>query len=260
MRHLVTIIFIVTCGHFSLSEIWVQSYYFKAKSTDLTLDSQRELLNLVSRLEEGSIRIVELGSYANDVYSDSAKRLSDVRMLRIIDILKLEKERVVINSWGNERINVKFVPLSWDRIDIYCDSEEFVSPKENDIQMLSKVKSNKKEALVLNVLFEGGTSKMIKETLFNLDVLYDTLQRNPSLQAHIRGHVCCGKNMRISRKRAKAVYKHLITMGLSEKRLSYKGYSNSLPLVYPEKSDKDRRLNRRVDVVFYSEVMESQNL
>ena len=97
---------------------------------------------------------------------------------------------------------------------------------------------------------------MIKETLFSLDVLYDTLKKNPALKAHIRGHVCCDNNMRLSRKRAKAVHDFLIKMGIPESRVSHKGYSNSLPLVYPESDESDRRLNRRVDVIFSVETTE----
>ena len=42
----------------------------------------------------------------------------------------------------------------------------------------------------------------------------------------------------------------MVDLGISKKRLSYKGMSNNEPLVFPELSDADRQRNRRVDVQF----------
>ena len=91
---------------------------------------------------------------------------------------------------------------------------------------------------------------MIEETIPYLDKLYDTLQKNPQLTAHIRGHVCCENNKRLSKIRAKEVHDYLVEKGISQNRLSFKGYGNKLPLVYPELNPSDRSQNRRVDVVF----------
>ena len=79
--------------------------------------------------------------------------------------------------------------------------------------------------------------------------LFNFLYYNPSVDAFIRGHVCCGDEMKLSRKRAKHVYKELIDRGISEERLRYKGFSNSLLLVNPERSEADRKMNRRVDII-----------
>ena len=79
--------------------------------------------------------------------------------------------------------------------------------------------------------------------------LFNFLYYNPAVDAFIRGHVCCGDEMALSRKRAKHVYKELIKRGISEDRLRYQGFSNSLLLVNPERSEADRRMNRRVDII-----------
>lgn len=266
MRHLLTIILLAICGHVSLAAIRVDSYYFKKNSIELTPDSHQKLIDFVSTLGDRDIEILELSSYAESSCSDSAKQLSDFRMVHIMDILRIKGKPITINSWGNERINVKFTPLNWDRIDIYCSSDQPISPEQKSKvhdEVRSEPSSNDKEVyepLTLNILFEGGSSKMIKETLFSLDVLYDTLKKNPLLKAHIRGHVCCDNNMRLSRKRAKAVNDFLINMGIPESRISHKGYSNSLPLVYPESDESDRRLNRRVDVIFSVETTENKSV
>ena len=66
---------------------------------------------------------------------------------------------------------------------------------------------------------------------------------------HIRGHVCCGPAESVSKKRAKSVYRFLLAEGISKERMSFKGYSDEIPAVWPEKSEEDAEANRRVDFV-----------
>lgn len=78
-------------------------------------------------------------------------------------------------------------------------------------------------------------------------VLY--LKENRKVQVHIRGHVCCGADKRLSRKRAKYAFKYLKKAGIQRERLSFKGYSNEIPLRFPEKEEEDAAMNRRVDFI-----------
>lgn len=259
MRHLITLILLTACTQLSFAAIRVQSYYFKKNSAELTTDSHQRLKEFISTLDDTGIQILELSSFAEGSTPDSNKRLSDVRITYVIDVLGLRNKPVTINSWGSKRINVKFTPLNWNRIDIYCSSEEFIaypeneedeSPKHNEV---SDPDINAHQPLVLNILFEGGTSVMIQETVSSLHTLCDTLHKNPKLMAHIRGHVCCDNNMRLSKLRAKEIHDFLVEKGISKDRLSYKGYSNRQPLVHPERNAADRRVNRRVDVIFSME-------
>lgn len=84
-----------------------------------------------------------------------------------------------------------------------------------------------------------------------LEYLVELLEKNPTWTVHIRGHVCCGPSERISCKRAKNVYKFLIRLGVNPLRMSYKGYSDTLPLAFPEKTEEDEIMNRRVDFVIH---------
>jgi len=80
--------------------------------------------------------------------------------------------------------------------------------------------------------------------------LYTFMHDNPTIHAHIRGHVCCGHDYALSSNRAFKVYKYLTSRGIDKGRLSFKGYSNTKPVVYPEVTEYDKLQNRRVDVVF----------
>lgn len=84
-----------------------------------------------------------------------------------------------------------------------------------------------------------------------LEHLYELATQDTSLYIHVRGHVCCGPAYRLSKKRAKKVYKYLKKLGVPKDRLSYKGYSDTAPLVFPEKTAEDEAKNRRVDFILY---------
>lgn len=78
-------------------------------------------------------------------------------------------------------------------------------------------------------------------------VLY--LNEHKEIKVHVRGHVCCGADKRLSRKRAKHAFKYLKKAGIQRERISFKGYSNDIPARFPEKEEEDAALNRRVDFI-----------
>ncbi len=75
------------------------------------------------------------------------------------------------------------------------------------------------------------------------------MTKNPTWKLHIRGHVCCGPDQKLSDKRAKNMYKFLLKKKIPASQLSYKGYSDEKPSVFPEKSIEDAQANRRVDFI-----------
>jgi outer membrane protein OmpA-like peptidoglycan-associated protein len=120
---------------------------------------------------------------------------------------------------------------------------------ENDTNDLDNY-ANGDLAYILNVEFIEGTAKMDLKSQSEVKKFAQYLKDHPNLSILIRGHVCCGNNMRISKARAKAVYHELIKQGVEKDRLDYVGMSNTEPLVFPEKTNADRQRNRRVDVKF----------
>ena len=109
----------------------------------------------------------------------------------------------------------------------------------------------KKEVLLqLSILFVGDKDVFLKGSTAELEELNEFLKNNPNINAHIRGHVCCIPNSKLSKERAQRVYDYLIQNSIAASRLSYKGYSNKEPFTSPELSDADRQSNRRVDVIF----------
>ncbi len=104
--------------------------------------------------------------------------------------------------------------------------------------------------VIMGAQFEGIDPIINQSSIKEMDDLFNFLNKNNQINAFIRGHVCCGDDLKLSRKRAKYVYSELIKKGIDAKRLRFQGFSNSLLLVSPEKTDADRAKNRRVDVIF----------
>lgn len=83
---------------------------------------------------------------------------------------------------------------------------------------------------------------------FRLKVLSEYLIENPTFKIIIEGHVCCGPDFPVSRKRAKTVYNSLVQLGVPRNQMSYVGKSNTEPKVLKEKSEEDKDKNRRVEI------------
>lgn len=99
--------------------------------------------------------------------------------------------------------------------------------------------------------YEGSSVSVDPNYRYILDFLAEKMRKNPTWTLHIRGHVCCGPSEKISKKRAKGVYDYLLHLGVPANRMTHKGYSDLMPLIFPEKTEDDENGNRRVDFVIH---------
>ena len=102
--------------------------------------------------------------------------------------------------------------------------------------------------------YVGSNSSVDPNYRYVLEHLIELLEKEPDLKVHIRGHVCCGPSERLSKKRARKVYRLLKRIGISKERMTYKGYSDTAPLVFPEKTEEDEAKNRRVDFILSKKI------
>jgi outer membrane protein OmpA-like peptidoglycan-associated protein len=103
-----------------------------------------------------------------------------------------------------------------------------------------------------NLEFIINTFAVVNESRGKLYELLLVLQNNPQLQIEIQGHLCCMPVDRtdLSTKRAKAIYRFLVSNQIYPARLSYKGFGSSQPIYpIPEKNEVERAANRRVEIV-----------
>lgn len=160
------------------------------------------------------------------------------------------------------------------RVDIYFEpvvvlsvAEKFLEapkeepksePKPTDKKNIEEL--DKGETMSLEGLsFVPGRHLILESAVPVLQKLLKTLKENPKLKIEIQGHVCCTDDAdgldydtrvrNLSEARAKAIYDYLVAKGISENRLSYKGFGHSKPKEPIEDSPKKEQANRRVEIM-----------
>lgn len=252
----------------------IKSFYFDNDKSIPTPYSQNQLALFKQSFNKGEISIFEIYSYTDSIgssqYNDS---LAKKRLNYVTNFLGIQSNSAVqLKPYGLVRKYDVSDYKSWRRVDIYysltpkptlSDSNQLVNKEQKQNiptpelikpteRPLSPIENSIKEdkPYVLNIEFIEGTAKMEIQSHSEIKKLFDYLIANPTVKVIVRGHVCCGNNMRISKSRARAVYRELVKLGIPKERLDYVGMSNSDPLVFPEKTNADRQRNRRVDVKF----------
>lgn len=107
-----------------------------------------------------------------------------------------------------------------------------------------------------NVQFKTDSDELIEGSMPDIQALAEFMVRNDSVTATIEGHTDdVGDevhNLELSKARAEAVKKELVTMGVDESRISTVGYGEERPKsgtkANPDTSEEGRLLNRRVEV------------
>lgn len=273
MNHVRTILifFMLLFSVLSHTQNRIKSIYFENDQSVPTPYSQNQLQLFKKAFDNKEFTIIEICAYTDSIgsarYNDS---LAKKRLSYVVDILDIPKNTSIkLKPYGLDRRNDVQNAKSWRRVDIYfsidsnkiseynspIDSsyvlmeDEFIVPGRDSVYQASINRSiDISVPFILNIEFIEGTAKMDELSKRELKKFYIFMTDNKDLHGQIRGHVCCGNNMRISKMRARTVYRELIKMGIEKERLEYIGMSNLEPLVFPEKTNEDRQRNRRVDV------------
>ncbi len=119
-----------------------------------------------------------------------------------------------------------------------------------DIQ-LEKIKVG--SAVVLNnVFFESNSFELKNESRTELNTLIDLMTKNPTMKIEIGGHTDNSgiekDNEALSTNRAKSVNDYLVSKGISQDRLTYKGYAATKPIA-DNKTPEGKAKNRRTEFI-----------
>ena len=258
-------------------ELYTVSFYFNTNETTPIPESQKALDTLNLFLQNNpNVIIKEINSYSSkDGKIEINQTISSSRLNTIASNINPTTKIEAKNALGINYPKNLIYPISnynkWRRVDVIykydstfiSNTEKFISTEtKTDTTLIQNTSIEEEDytkkviekgtvfQIELNIQFFDGTANLTANSFSEIDKLADFLLKNEPLQAFIRGHVCCGKAMKLSKQRAKIVYKELVKRGVTKKRLKYQGYSNNLPLVTPEKTEIDRRKNRRVDIIF----------
>lgn len=149
-------------------------------------------------------------------------------------------------QWENRKVSVFYGPKSEENI-AKVDSTSLQS-KINKSKVGDKIKLE-------NIIFYNMSARVVTHSLPELYNLLCVLQENPNLKIEIQGHICCQTNKdtdltQISTQRARTIYTYLIRNKIDRSRLSFKGYGVTNPnYPIPEKNEKERDANRRVEIL-----------
>jgi outer membrane protein OmpA-like peptidoglycan-associated protein/tetratricopeptide (TPR) repeat protein len=122
----------------------------------------------------------------------------------------------------------------------------FKTPAKVDIDM-KPIELNKSYR-INDIYFPFNSYDLTAESKVVLDQLLDFLNENRSISIQVQGHTDNigndAGNLKLSENRAQSVYNYLIEQGISETRLTYKGFGKSMPVASNE-TEEGRAKNRR---------------
>ena len=102
-----------------------------------------------------------------------------------------------------------------------------------------------------NIEFEIAKGSLTQRGKVTVDKLANILTQYPNIKAEIAGHTdsdgSAEFNQKLSQSRVDTTKQRLISKGISETRLTAKGYGESQPLV-PNTNDENKQKNRRVEI------------
>lgn len=242
-------------------------------------------LRLDSALKALDKRLMDVGIFghadflSNDAYNISlSQKRADAVKQYLLDNAEYNQLNVYACEGKGEKLSKDNSSPEGEpkqrRVDIYFEpivvlnvAETFLeTPKEEpksepkpthkkNIEELDKGETMSLEGLS----FVPGRHLILESAVPVLQKLLKTLKENPKLKIEIQGHVCCTegadgldydtRERNLSEARAKAIYEYLIAKGISEKRLSYKGFGHSKPKELIEDTPKKEQANRRVEIL-----------
>jgi outer membrane protein OmpA-like peptidoglycan-associated protein len=103
-----------------------------------------------------------------------------------------------------------------------------------------------------SIEFATNSSELLPEMLPDMNKLLNFMLDNPSFNLKISGHTDsqgnAEANNKLSQSRADAIKEYLVNFGGIEPfKIEAVGYGSSKPIIKEEKTDEDRKLNRRVE-------------
>ena len=170
----------------------------------------------------------------------------------------------IIGTGISDSLTGKFeiVLPSDSKYSILAERNEYYSVNEAiDLTKLSEYKEITKDIYLVpievgevarlnNIFFDFNKAELKPESFVELNQLVKLMFVKTNMQIQINGHTDdvgeVPANMTLSLKRAKAVRDYLIEKGISETRITHKGFGESNPITKGV-SDEIRQLNRRVE-------------
>jgi outer membrane protein OmpA-like peptidoglycan-associated protein len=157
--------------------------------------------------------------------------------------------KYIVKLREGDRYNISVSPKGYSYYNTTVDLKKKEAPKKLDVK-LKQLKEDTKLTLK-NITFEFNSADLNLSSFEELDRVVKLLVDNPNINIEISAHTdntgSDAYNLRLSKRRAKAVMDYLVDQKISPKRIISQGYGKARPLV-PNDSDENKALNRRVEL------------
>lgn len=261
-------LFLLLIGSFAFAqEEIVHSVYFDFDKYNIREDQKVSVLNFIKALDSTMIESISIYGYCDDRGKDEYNyTLSTNRANAIKDKLTENgiKNKIIVSIEGKGKITID---------DDFIDNLPEVRSKNRRVDVVANLKEIKEESINIpgvyekvtdknivgdriylkKLLFDRGSSILTPQSKLELNKIAALLNKHKNYHFEIQGHICCTpanhkdaidkatRKRELSKNRAEAVYKYMISRKVAKNRMTFKGYGASKPL------GQDPRLDRRVE-------------
>lgn len=268
MRKSLYILLAFLVSNIALSqEETVYSVYFDVNKYNLDDKQGNNVVAFIKAIDTARIESIQIFGYCDDRGKDEYNfKLSTNRANTIRDTLlgRGIKNKIIVTIEGKGRIlleedidNVSEARSKNRRVDVTVNFKPLPPPKlaPGTYNALKKDVVVGDHIYLDNILFERGSSKLTTKSKAELDKMARFLIKYKTIKFEIQGHICCTptfqkeaidkdtRKRELSKNRAFAVYKYLISKKIPASRMTHKGYGNTVPL------GKGTEYDRRVELV-----------
>jgi outer membrane protein OmpA-like peptidoglycan-associated protein len=262
MKYFFRILLLLFFCHLKAQNKPVETVYFEFDKSNLYNSQIKTIIDFAKNADTSKIESIQIYGYCDDRGdNDYNYKLSKNRVKTVQDILTYNgfnsNKIVIIEGKGRVIIQTDSIDDLTEirnknrRVDLFVvKKNSFGKGIYNSFQEKHKVGDR---IYIENIHFELGRSELTLQSKKELDKMALLLQKHPTLQFEIRGHVCCTpssfddaidkatQERKLSLNRARNVFKYLISKKINSLRMSFRGCGNKFPL------GKGDALDRRVE-------------
>lgn len=266
IRRYIFLLFIIPLSLFAQEEI-VHSVYFDFDKFNLREDQKKSVIDFVKSLDSTIVESISIYGYTDDRGKDDYNFVLSTNRANTIKEELVNNgvtSKIIVSIEGKGRIlidddlveNLPEVRSKNRRVDVVANLREIEEETISIPGVYETITDNNivgDRIHLKKILFDRGSSKLTNQSKRELNKMAILLNKHKNYHFEIQGHVCCTpahhkeaidrdtKKRELSKNRAEAVYKYLISRKVSKYRMTYRGYGTSEPL------GQDPRLDRRVE-------------
>ena len=247
----------------------IYSIFFEFDKFNLKEEQTEGVLSFVQKIDTARIESIQIYGYCDDRGKDEYNFVLSTNRATTVKNKLIERgirSKIIITLEGKGRIMLD-EDLQTDipearsknrRVDVVVNYKSITIENLKIPGVYSTIRKDavKGDRIYLEkVLFERGSSQLTVQAKKELDKIALQLLKFKNIHFEIQGHVCCTptyhreavdretKKRELSVNRAKRVYNYLFKKGISDARMTYRGYGNTQSL------KQGGALDRRVELL-----------